>query len=68
MPTPDGLVQLKIQPGIHSGQKLRLKDRGLRRKNGTVGDLYIRVNIDTPRQQSPEEIELYRRIFTLRNG
>jgi len=56
VPTPDGLVQVKIQPGIPSGQKLRLKDRGLGRNKGTFGALYIRVNIDTPRQQSTEEV------------
>lgn len=67
VPTPQGMVQVKIQPGIRSGQKLRLKDRGFRRKNGTHGDLYIRVKIDLPAQQSAEEIELYRQIFEIRN-
>jgi curved DNA-binding protein len=68
VPTPDGMVQVKIQPGIHSAQKLRLKDRGFKRKNGTFGNLYIKVHIDIPRDQTPEEIELYKQIFALRNG
>jgi len=67
MQTPDGMVQVKIQPGIRSAQKLRLKNRGFKGKNGTLGDLYIKVYIDIPRNQSPKEIELYKQIFALRN-
>ena len=64
---PDGMVQLKIPAGIHNGQKMRLKDKGLKRKNGTLGDMFVRVKIDTPIEQSPEEVELYKKIFELRN-
>ena len=67
VPTPDGMVQLKIPAGIHNGQKMRLKDKGLKRKNGSFGDMFVRVKIDTPLEQSAEEIELYRKIFELRN-
>ena len=67
VPTPDGMVQLKIPAGIHNGQKMRLKDKGLKRKNGSFGDMFVRVKIDTPLEQSTEEIELYRKIFELRN-
>ena len=64
---PDGMVQLKIPAGIHNGQKMRLKDKGLKRKNGTLGDMFVRVKIDTPPEQSPEEVELYKKIFEIRN-
>ena len=67
VPTPDGMIQLKIPAGIHNGQKMRLKDKGLKRKNGTLGDMFVRVKIDTPIEQSTEEIELYQKIFELRN-
>jgi curved DNA-binding protein len=67
VPTPDGMIQLKIKPGIHSGQKLRLKDRGFKRKNGTTGDLFVKIRIDLPMTQSAAEIELYKKIFELRN-
>ena len=64
---PDGMVQLKIPAGIHNGQKMRLKDKGLKRKNGTLGDMFVRVRIDTPLEQTPEEVELYKKIFEIRN-
>ena len=67
VPTPDGMIQLKIPAGIHNGQKMRLKDKGLKRKNGTLGDMFVRVKIDTPLDQSAEDIELYQKIFELRN-
>ena len=67
VPTPDGMIQLKIPAGIHNGQKMRLKDKGLKRTNGTLGDMFVRVKIDTPLDQSAEEIELYQKIFELRN-
>ncbi len=67
VPTPDGMIQLKIPAGIHNGQKMRLKDKGLKRKNGTLGDMFVRVKIDTPLEQSSEEVELYKKIFDLRN-
>jgi curved DNA-binding protein len=66
MQTPEGMVQVTIQPGIRSAQKLRLKNRGFKGQNGTLGDLYIKVYIDIPRNQSPEEIELYKQISALR--
>ena len=67
VPTPAGMIQLKIPAGIHNGQKMRMKDKGLKRKNGTLGDMFVRVKIDTPMEQSPEEVELYKKIFELRN-
>ncbi|SFM12644.1 DnaJ C-terminal domain-containing protein [Pelosinus propionicus] len=64
--TPSGIVEVKIQPGTGSGQKLRLKDRGFK-KNATLGDLYIKIQIDVPRDQKKEEIELYKQIYALRH-
>jgi len=65
VPTPHGPVQLKIQPGMHSGQRLRLQNKGLPNKGG-FGDLYFRIRIDIAAQQSEAEKELYRNIRELR--
>ena len=66
VPTPYGSVQLKIQPGMHSGQRLRLREKGLPKEKG-VGDLYLRIRIDIGHTQTEEEKELYRKIRALRN-
>ena len=48
MPTLGGRVDLKIPAGSQSGQKLRLKGRGLPGK--TPGDQYVVLKIVVPRK------------------
>jgi len=67
VPTPHGPIQLKIQPGMHAGQKLRLKNKGLPKDDG-FGDLYFKIRINIPPEQSAEEQELYRKIRELRQN
>jgi molecular chaperone DnaJ len=48
--TPDGRVQLKVPPGSQSGQRLRLKGRGVPDpKGGERGDMYVRLMIQVPK-------------------
>ena len=46
MPTPDGMVELKIPPGSTAGTRLRLKGRGI--PGSTPGDLYAVLQIALP--------------------
>ncbi len=55
-----------IPPGSHNGQKLRLKGKGLKGKADAVGDLFVRIKIDIPRELSEEERELYKRLSDLK--
>jgi len=48
LPTPYGEVSLKIPPRVQSDSKLRLKGRGVPKRDGTKGDLYVRVSIRLP--------------------
>ncbi|MGH8006233.1 MAG: DnaJ C-terminal domain-containing protein [Candidatus Binatia bacterium] len=49
VPTPSGEVKLKIPAGCQSGQKLRLKGKGVTDpKAQTSGDLYIKLMIQIP--------------------
>ena len=48
VPTPDGAVTLKVPPHTQSGQVARLKGKGVARKSGTPGDLYVHVAVETP--------------------
>jgi curved DNA-binding protein len=66
--TPRGNIEVKISSGTHTGQKLRLKSQGFKGKNGAIGDIYIRINIDLPHQQTAQEIQLYEQIAALRKG
>jgi curved DNA-binding protein len=51
-PTPDGDVTLTVPRRAQSGQTVRLKSRGVRRKN-EQGDLYVRFLIKLPDHPSP---------------
>lgn len=47
-PTVEGPVMLTIAPGSSSGKTLRLKGRGMTRKDGTRGDQLITLEIALP--------------------
>lgn len=59
VPTIDGKVKIKIDPGTQSGKMLRLKAKGIRDINGyNRGDQLIQVNVWTPKQLSKEERQI----------
>jgi curved DNA-binding protein len=55
----DGSVNLKIPPGTQSGQKLRLKGKGLPKKGNDRGDLFAAVKIVVPKSQTDREKKLF---------
>ncbi len=56
---PDGAVSLKVPPGTKSGQRMRLKGRGLPRPDGSRGDLYAIVQVVVPEKPTAAEREAY---------
>lgn len=59
VPTIEGKVRIKIEPGTQSGKILRLKGKGIGDINGYgKGDELIHVNIWTPKTLSKEEQEI----------
>lgn len=60
VPTLGGDVEVKIGAGTQSGQKMRLKGRGL---PGTPpGDQILTIQIQTPPAESPEIEQLYNKL------
>lgn len=57
--TLSGSVSLKVPPGARSGQKLRLRGKGMPSPRGIPGDLYVVVSIQVPRELSAKEKELF---------
>ncbi len=56
VPTIDGKVKIKIEPGTQSGKILRLRGKGVKDLEGYgKGDQLIHVNIWTPKQLTKEE-------------
>ncbi len=62
VPTPDGLVTMKVPPGIKSGQSLRLRGKGWVIPKEGRGDQLVKLVITAPKQVSPQERELYEQI------
>ena len=60
VPTLGGKVDLKIPPGSQSGQKLRLKGKGLPGK--TPGDQYVMLKIVTPKPLTDADRALYEKM------
>jgi len=59
VPTVDGNVKIKIEPGTQGGKILRLKGKGIKDIDGYGrGDQLIHVNIWVPKQLSAEEKEI----------
>lgn len=66
VPTLDGVVEMKVPAGIQSGQKLRLKGKGVVSAKGT-GDEYAKIKITVPKDLTPEEKELFEKLRDLRS-
>jgi molecular chaperone DnaJ len=54
VPTLDGPVTVKVPAGTSSGRTLRVRGRGVRRKDGSTGDLLVTVQVVVPQRLSGE--------------
>lgn len=62
IPTPSGVVDLKIPPGQQTGHKLRLKGRGIPGKQ--PGDFFAVIQITLPPADNDQAKEFYRKMET----
>jgi DnaJ-class molecular chaperone len=62
VPTVEGKAQLRIPPGTQSGQKFRLRERGVPslRNAESRGDQFVEVQVTLPRVISEETKEILR--------
>jgi curved DNA-binding protein len=58
----DGPIALRVPPGSRRGQQLRARGRGLPGGDGTRGDLYAVLQIETPTNITDEERALWQRL------
>jgi molecular chaperone DnaJ len=67
VPTIDGRSLLRIPPGTHSGQKLRLREKGVPsvRQPGRRGDQYVELQIIVPKPVDERVKELLRELDRL---
>jgi molecular chaperone DnaJ len=67
VPTIDGRAQLKIPPGTQSGQKLRLREKGVpsATKEGARGDEIVEIKVTVPMPRDEKTKELLRELAKL---
>jgi molecular chaperone DnaJ len=67
VPTIDGRALLKIPPGSQSGQKLRLRGKGVpsATKDGVRGDEIVKINVTVPMPRDERTKELLRELAKL---
>jgi molecular chaperone DnaJ len=67
VPTPDGAVAIEIPAGTQTGQRFRLRKRGMPRPDGQGrGDLYVEARVFVPAVRDDESRDLLRE-FERRN-
>jgi curved DNA-binding protein len=73
VPTLDGKAEIRIPPGVASGQRLRLRGQGLNMRGGGRGDHFVRLKIVVPKELTEAEKKLFQELskishFKPRNG
>jgi len=62
VPTLDGRVNIKIPPGTQNGQKLRVRGRGLPKREGEKGDMIVVTRIEVPDQVTDSERKVWEQL------
>lgn len=70
VPTIDGRAQLRIPPGTQSGQKLRMRESGVRSatREGMVGDQIVEVRVHVPQIRDERSKEILREFAKLNDA
>jgi molecular chaperone DnaJ len=58
VPTLTGRIRVKVPPGSVAGQQMRIKERGLPKKNGKRGSMYLVLQPATPDVASEEALRV----------
>ncbi len=62
VPTLSGPVNIKIPSGTQTGQRLRVRGRGLAGREGEAGDLYVVARVQMPKEIGEKEKALWEQL------
>ncbi len=66
VPTLGGKVSMKIPEGTQSGQKMKLRNKGITKLGGYgIGDQIVTIHVETPAKLSKEQREIFQRLSEL---
>lgn len=60
VPTLEGKVSLKVKPGTNSGRTLRVRGKGIEKKDGSTGDLLVTLQVAVPSKLDSKAAEALR--------
>lgn len=60
--TLEGKIKVNIPKGIESGKRIRLKNKGFKDMKGNIGDLYLEIQIQNPKNITKEQEKLYKKL------
>lgn len=63
--TLSGNIKIKIPEKIESMKKIRIANKGYIDLKGNVGDLYLEIVINNPKDLSEKQIELYKKLMEM---
>lgn len=63
VPTIHGNVRMRIPAGTQAGRTMRLSGKGVKKKSGTAGDQYIRVQIVIPSEAPADAVEAIEKAY-----
>lgn len=68
VPTMDGKVKLKLNPGTQNDTKVRLKGKGFPeyKEEGKFGDLYVTYKVEIPKNITEQEKSLFEQLAKLK--
>jgi molecular chaperone DnaJ len=59
--TLNGSVKLKIPAGTQAGTKFRLRAHGIKRRDGSRGDHFVKINVKIPCNLNEQQKELFKK-------
>ena len=65
-----GKTKITIPPETSNGKILRLSGLGMPKygKDNEFGDMYVKIDLQTPKNLTPKETELFKELAALKNG
>ena len=68
VPSLDGPARLRVPPGTQSGQRFRIRERGVPARDGRRGDLVVEVRLMLPKLLDERSKELLREFGRINGG